>query len=60
VNVKILIGVDGKTKSVQAVDGPAILRESAIDAVKRWEYTPYLINGHPVEVTTEVPINFKP
>ncbi len=60
VNLKVVIGVNGKTKSVQILDGIAILRESAADAVTKWEYSPYIVNGRAVEVTTEVAINFKP
>jgi periplasmic protein TonB len=31
---------------------------SGIDAVKQWKYKPYLLNGEPVEVDTEVQVNF--
>jgi len=30
-----------------------------MDAVKQWKYKPYLLNGDPVEIKTEVTINFK-
>jgi protein TonB len=29
-----------------------------MDAVKQWKYRPYLLNGSPVEVNTEVRVNF--
>jgi TonB family protein len=35
------------------------LREAAVKAVKQWEYRPYLLNGQPVEVETQVAVNFK-
>jgi TonB family protein len=34
------------------------LVQSAIDAVKQWQYQPTLLNGQPVEVITEIDINF--
>ena len=60
VNIRILIGVNGKTRSVQILDGLALLRDSAAEAVGKWEYSPFIVNGHSVEITTEVTINFKP
>ena len=32
--------------------------EAAIEAVKQWKYRPYLQDGKPVEVTTQVIVNF--
>ena len=31
-----------------------MLAPAAIEAVKQWKYKPYLLNGEPVEVETEV------
>ena len=36
----------------------ARLRESAVSAVKLWRYQPTLLNGNPVEVTTQIEVNF--
>ncbi len=35
-----------------------MLRQNALDAVQQWEYKPYLLNGEPVEVFTEIEVNF--
>ena len=32
--------------------------KSALDAVKKWEYKPYLLNGQPVEVETTENVTF--
>ena len=32
--------------------------ECAIDAVSKWRYKPYLLNGEPTEVDTTVTVNF--
>jgi len=37
----------------------ARLRDAAIQAVKQWEYKPYLLNGQPVEVETRAVVKFK-
>jgi len=40
------------------VKGPEKLQLSAIDAVKRWTFKPYLVDGAPVEVETVMTVNF--
>ncbi len=58
VTVSALIGSDGKTRSVRAVSGNPILAQAASDAVSKWIYQPYVVNGRPVEVETEVVVDF--
>ncbi len=49
------IGTDGKVHDLEVVAEPsAELARSAVDAVKRWEYRPYLLNGRAVEVETTI------
>jgi protein TonB len=48
----------GTIENLRAVSGPAILQQAAIDAVKRWAYRPYLLNGQPVEVETTINVIF--
>ncbi len=35
-----------------------MLTGSALDAVQRWRYKPYLLNGDPTEVDTTITVNF--
>jgi hypothetical protein len=35
-----------------------MLRTAAVDAVKQWVYEPYLVNGNPTTVETQVTIIF--
>ena len=58
VAVTILINIDGKVKSAVANSGPEALRPASVDAARRWEFQKTLINGVPVEVTTEILFNF--
>ncbi len=49
----------GAIENLRVVEGPAMLRQAAVDAVKQWRYRPYLLNGQPVEVETTVDVQFK-
>jgi TonB family protein len=59
--VKLLatIGKTGNVTEVKVVSGEPLLTQSAVEAVKQWKYKPYLLNGEPVEIQTEISINFK-
>jgi protein TonB len=48
----------GTIENLRAVSGPAMLQQTALDAVKTWRYRPYLLNGDPVEVETTVNVVF--
>jgi TonB family protein len=52
------IGKDGSVEDLHVVSGPPMLQKAALDAVKRWKYKPYLLNGEPVEVLTKVNVVF--
>jgi TonB family protein len=54
----VLIGIDGKIVTVDALSGPAELRDAAVDAVRQWTYKPYLLNGNPTPVETTITLNF--
>ena len=49
-----VIGKDGKVEHLSVVSGHAELQQSALDAVRQWEYHPFLLNGDPVVVETTV------
>jgi peptidyl-prolyl cis-trans isomerase A (cyclophilin A) len=52
------IGTDGAVTDLRVVSGPEQLQQAAIDAVKTWRYRPYLLNGQPVEVHTQINVIF--
>ena len=35
-----------------------MLQQAAMEAVRTWRYKPYLLNGEPVEVETQVNVVF--
>ena len=49
---------DGAVQNVQLVSGHKMLIQSASDAVKQWIYRPAVLNGKPVEVTTQIDVKF--
>jgi len=54
-----LIGRDGKVRDLSVVSaGDESLVKSALDAARTWKYSPYLVNGKPVEVFTTITIHF--
>jgi periplasmic protein TonB len=59
VQLEATVAKDGKVKDVRVVSGHPILARAAVDAVKRWKYKPYLLNGAPIEIDTEITVNFK-
>jgi protein TonB len=56
--LRAVISKDGSIENLSLVSGHPMLAPAAIDAVKQWKYKPYLLNGEPVEVDTEVLVNF--
>lgn len=52
------INKDGTIQSLDVVSGHPLLVDAATDAVKQWVYRPTLLNGNPVEVTTQIDVNF--
>jgi protein TonB len=59
VKLMATVGKSGSVSEVKVVSGDQLLTQSALDAVKQWKYKPYLLNGDPVEIQTEITINFK-
>jgi TonB family protein len=53
------ISTSGNITAVKVVKGEPTLTKAASDAVKQWKYKPYLLNGEPVEIQTQITVNFK-
>lgn len=54
----VVIGTDGRVQNAAVIEGVAMLRQAALDAVSQWVYKPYLLNGQPTSVATNVEVNF--
>jgi len=57
--LQALINKDGTIENLQLISGHPMLAPAAIEAVKQWIYKPYLLNGNPVAVQTQVEVNFQ-
>jgi protein TonB len=54
-----VIGKDGAIQNLHVLSSTSpLLVQAALDAVKQWKYRPYILNGEPVEVDTQVTVNF--
>ncbi len=53
-----IIGTDGTIRNLQLLGGHPLLVPAAQEAVKQWVYQPTLLNGEPVEVITQIDVNF--
>jgi protein TonB len=58
VELHATIATNGTIKDLRAVNGPVMLRQAAIEAVRNWRYQPYKLNNQPVEVETTINIVF--
>jgi protein TonB len=52
------ISKDGTVEALKMISGHPLLVPAAIDAVKQWRYKPYVLDGKPVTVNTQVIVNF--
>jgi len=56
--LKAVISREGNIDQLEVASGPGLLALAAKDAVRQWKYRPYLLNGRPVEVETQITVNF--
>jgi len=56
--IRAVISTDGRIEQAQVVNGSPLLSGAALDAIKQWRYRPYFLNDKPVEVETEITVNF--
>lgn len=57
--LELLVAPNGSVKDVKVVSGPPMLRQAAMDAVRRWKYSPFRLNGKPISAQTQVQVDFK-
>jgi TonB family protein len=58
VDLLATISKSGAITKVAVLSGDATLAKSAVEAVRQWKYRPYLLNGEPVEIETQITMNF--
>lgn len=55
----VVIGRDGSVMSMHPLNGPEILANAAMDALRWWRFEPYRVNGEPTAVETTLAMEFK-
>ena len=52
------ISKDGSVEALKAISGHPLLIPAAVDAAKQWRYKPYMVDGQPAPVSTQVMVEF--
>ena len=58
--VQAVISKSGRVSPMRVVSGSPLLEAEAMNAVRLWRYRPFIRDEEPVDVTTEIQVNFKP
>ena len=58
VTVDALIDKDGNVTKLEAVSGPPILRQAAMDAIRQWKYDAARLDGRPVAIHLTLTVRF--
>ncbi len=56
--LQAMISKSGAIENLRLLSGHPMLAPAAIEAVRQWRYRPYILNGEPVEVETQITVNF--
>ena len=56
--LRAVISREGRIENLQVLSGHPLLVPAALDAVRQWRYRPYSLNEQPVEVETQITVNF--
>jgi len=59
VQMEATIDREGNVTNLKVISGDPILSRAATDAVHQWRYKPYYLDGDPVEIQTQITVNFK-
>jgi protein TonB len=58
VKIKAIINREGIIEQAEVLSGSPLLTRAALEAIREWRYRPYMLNGVPVEVETQITVNF--
>jgi periplasmic protein TonB len=59
VQIEATINKEGNVTNLKVLSGDPVLARAALDAVHQWRYKPYYLDGEPVEIQTQITVNFK-
>lgn len=58
--LQLTISPLGQVQDARVISGHPLLAQTAVNAVRRWRYQPFIRNGVPVEATIEAVVQFLP
>jgi|SRR5215469_9446662 len=59
VQLQATITKTGSITNLKVLTGDPTLAKAAVDAVRQWKYKPYYLDGEPVDIQTQISVNFK-
>lgn len=59
VTIRAIIASDGSIENLNVISGHPLLVRAAVEAVRQWQYQPFLLSGRPVEVDTQIVVQFR-
>jgi len=59
VEISVVIDPAGRIRSEKVLSGPAMLQQAALDAVRKWTFTPFRLNGAPATISAMLTIPFQ-
>ena len=55
----VVVDSKGTLQKITIVNGSALLARAAEDALRQWRFKPYMVDGNPVEMESQVTMNFR-
>jgi TonB family protein len=59
VQIEAVVDTSGNVAGVKVISGPALLHQPAVDAVKKWKYSPAILDGQPTITHVIVNVDFR-
>lgn len=59
VQIEATVNKEGMVVNPKVLSGDSVLAQAALEAVRQWRYKPYYLDGEPVEIKTQITVNFK-
>jgi len=60
VQIEATVNKEGHVTNPKVISGNPLLANAALEAVREWRYKPYYLDGQPVEIRTQITVNFNP
>ncbi len=58
VQIEATINKEGTVTNLKVLSGDSVLVQAALEAVRQWRYKPYYLDGEPIEIQTQITVNF--